>query len=355
MGTTIARAKMRRDTDLNLRDSDIFLQGELEFAYDAQYLIMHDGSTISSQLPRYKGHMLDALSANKTYIYSDPETDIYVTAGSGSDIVVTMPQATTVPQRWYRITKVDTGTAKVDIQFSGASQANGSDHIYLSEQYQYVMIRVTSGNNYTIVSQSDMPTVVSDNDISTTNATTDITTLENYPIGFPFRIAWHSGDGSNTHAFTGYTAETIDGIAATQYTGNGTGHLDLVRKASGTFETINAGEIWDSDGGNFTDRTFEKQLSGKMRQTAGVNKNDGLTTAQTFTHALTFASVQEGDIQQDSASNTSMSQFDNLVSTYTASFAVAIIAIGAGTAVSVTRHCTASFDGRWTTSYPRRS
>ena len=83
-------------------------------------------------------------------------------------------------------------------------------------------------------------------------------------IGFRFRVSWFDGDGTNQFTFADSTPSyTIDNIAAAEWVGQGTGHLDLVYEGENNFEVINAGEVWDSDGLLFSDyKTFNKCLNG---------------------------------------------------------------------------------------------
>ena len=95
-------------------------------------------------------------------------------------------------------------------------------------------------------------------------------------IGFRFRVSWFDGDGTNQFTFAESTpAYAIDNIPATEWIGHGIGHLDLVYDGENNFEVINAGEVWDLDGGKFASKTFEKDIDGSFQQI--VTKVEALT------------------------------------------------------------------------------
>lgn len=106
-----------------------------------------------------------------------------------------------------------------------------------------------------------------DYNIGTGNETADISVLT-ATVGSSARYSWYGGDSTNnyTFSFTGTTGITIDGIASSEYIGEGVGHLDLFVVSASACVTINRGEIWDNDGGNFgAGTTWNKRLSGVIK------------------------------------------------------------------------------------------
>lgn len=143
-----------------------------------------------------------------------------------------------------------------------------------------------------------------DFDISAANETYDLDTAVAGGTGFTFRVSWSGGDGTYTFSFDNTSGRTIDGIAASEYVGEGTGHLDLVFNGSNTFQTINRGEIWDSKRNNTAVNTwnFEKHLNGSMFQwgwTFDQGTGSSSATAETArTFLIAFADTEYNPEQQ---------------------------------------------------------
>lgn len=274
--TVFVNIKSRSDTDNNNRANDeTRLRGEIEVSYDAQAFKVHNGADSFLDLPLYKGWRIDGISANKNYLASDPETDIYVTTGA-VDKTVGLTAGSQCPDREFRITKIDSGAGKVTIN----ATINGKSSYVITEQYQYVILRQYSGG-YTIIGQSEQYTRLSDNDIGTGNTTTTIASMKAIPYGQPFLISWYDGDGTYTHTITSAGAETINGVVFSEWIGQGVGYWKLVQTADGVFELLNDGEIWDSDGGNFNG-TWEKSLTGVL------SLSDSITLTATIPKPGTF-------------------------------------------------------------------
>lgn len=136
------------------------------------------------------------------------------------------------------------GTEQVEINDGGTSKGTLTSNIA-------ALARNISGTDY---------------DISTGNETADISTLTALGAGTIRRYSWSGGDGTYTFSFTGTAGITIDGIASSEYIGEGVGHLDLFVTSSSACITINRGEVWDNDGGGFGDATWEKGLCGMLAE-----------------------------------------------------------------------------------------
>lgn len=185
-----------------------------------------------------------------------------------------------------------------------------------------------------------------DYDISASNTTFDLTEVNSYPIGYKFRISWYDGDGSNTLSFTD-NGETIDGVSVADWIGDGTGHLDLIKLDDLEFETRNSGEIWDSDGGNFTG-TFEKKLNGI--QESGLEQD---MSAGTYTWAIAFVSATYGithAILENAAGASYVINFTNRTTTQ-----FDIVIRNAETSSNISKITYVRGFGRWTASYPKKS
>jgi hypothetical protein len=127
-----------------------------------------------------------------------------------------------------------------------------------------------------------------DHDIGAGNETASISTLTALGAGTIARYSWYDGDGTFTFSFTGTAGITIDGIASSEYVGEGTGHLDLFVVSASVCITINRGEIWDSDGGNFSGETFEKYLTG-IQKTLDAYSLSAYPTSNNFVIAYAAA------------------------------------------------------------------
>ena len=108
-------------------------------------------------------------------------------------------------------------------------------------------------------------------------------------IGFRFRVTWVGGNGDFTFTFEPSIDITIDNIPASGWIGQGVGHLDLVYTGDNYFEVINAGEVWDSDGGMFSG-SWKKDLLGDLH----LRGKTTLTTIYNIgTFDIAFATIPE--------------------------------------------------------------
>jgi hypothetical protein len=198
------------------------------------------------------------------------------------------------------------------------------------------------------------PTSQGDFNISTTSQTVTLASaFSAIAVGDKIRYSWHSGDGSNTFSFSDGASYTLNGITADNYIGQGVGHLDIVKTATTTGNIINAGEIWDNDGGNFTDGTFQKFLDGSQKAYCYINKDNASASAQTFNQPIAFISITVSEIESYSTAVGLVAQFNNTPSNQLTTYGVFIVTMSTGAAATNQRYCGASFAGRWTTSYPR--
>jgi hypothetical protein len=196
-----------------------------------------------------------------------------------------------------------------------------------------------------------------DFNISTTGASVDLDSLAEYPNGTVFNVSWYGGVGTAQFSFTGtgYTLNDIDPTSSENWKGDGIGRLQFEKFSATAFYTLDCGEIWDSDGGNFSTGKFKKYLAGYQQNIVEGNKNNGSTASQSFSQALTFSQVDACDISLVFAATSRDVKLDatnNLLSDFTSSFLV-YVENGAGTTVADSRNFVATFEGRWTTDTPR--
>jgi len=212
------------------------------------------------------------------------------------------------------------------------------------------------------------PTLIVDADIST--APTSITLASAFSslvVGGKIRYSWSGGDGTHTFSWSDGASYTFSGITADKYIGQGTGHLDIVKTATTTGNIVNAGEIWDSDGGNisdsgnFIDQTFKKFLNGECQYNCEVERASVAMTTNSASYAWTnspsitetfplstlFALLNESGVcvtTQDACFSIRVSSVTTTGFTYNA------CRFASGTA---TVAMNGTFLGRWTTAYPR--
>ena len=185
-----------------------------------------------------------------------------------------------------------------------------------------------------------------DYDISSTNQTFDLTQIRSYPVGYVFRVSWHSGDGSNTFTFTGGGSSTINNIIYTSWVGQGTGYLDLRYLGSDKFEIINSGDIWDCDSGNFSTGSYNKFLNGALLITYSDTTSSGSSTTWNFPISTAINPLLSGNVLDNDAIIRSV-MFTS-VTTTSVSFACLDTA-----ATKVIQLCSLIAHSRWTSLYPR--
>lgn len=251
-------------------------------------------------------------------------------------------------------------TIAPDIGYTTVSIVNATYHstdLYIS------YYPITDLFNADLWNNSNTLPSLGDYDISAGDTTEDLAIINSYPIGYKFRVSWYDGDGSNTFSFTD-NSETIDGAGIAQYIGEGTGHLDLLKTgAGGEYITINRGEIWDSDGGNFTNQHFEKRLDGSLFQTRKIPETSyAITTGTGVLYNSAIQAAQNYPVtaaQLDITSITCMSStlksvfVGSSTTNATASAWQPFVLVYGGSAGSVSITVFMTMNGRWTTSYPR--
>lgn len=215
------------------------------------------------------------------------------------------------------------------------------------------------------------PTLIGDYDISTANTSITIASaFSSIGVGDKIRYAWSGGDGTYTFSWSDGASYTLNGITADNYIGEGVGHLDIVKTATATGNIINAGEIWDNDGGNFgAGDKWHKTLSGELKfggwmYTAGngsVNLNHvlnlSLTPAEILSLNFTVGKgvlISGGTPADLTVFTTSPGTVYGLVSSITGAAQITINYTGvAATNVLYYYAITYTLLCRWTTSYPR--
>lgn len=195
-----------------------------------------------------------------------------------------------------------------------------------------------------------------DSDISTADATYNMATINAYPVGYRGRISWHSGDGSNDFQFVDSSASiTLDGVDITDWVGDGTGHLDIVKTATNTWETLNDG-VWDSDGGNFNSGNTEwsKYIDGTLEQRYPTTPSITSNSFYTWTFDIPFVGnlpMCNGNPTSRNAATIAFGSSGTDTRGLT-SIQVEMININGG---GNPTPATIEAKGRWTTSYPRKS
>jgi hypothetical protein len=194
-----------------------------------------------------------------------------------------------------------------------------------------------------------------DFNISTTGASVDLDSLAGYPNGTVFNVSWYGGVGTAQFSFTGtgYTLNDIDPTSSENWKGDGTGRLQFEKFSTTAFYTLDCGEVWDSDGNNFTDNfIFYKFLNGKAN--AGYSNLSGLTAGSEnqfifpiniFTEPQYNISVALATAPISSANDTSVCWFDVVAGDNS-------IKIRTDVAGS-NEYSPMAIGGKWTTDTPR--
>jgi len=324
-----------------------------------------DFSTSNSQVADEIINVSDAnpITLKHDTFYNKVGKAIVITTGpggTGTTLVNPLDGASDyTPGGAYTFPEPYNTTLAGDVGYTTIAITNAAYHstdLYVSYYPIWDLLYASRWNNNNIIPHYKS----SPYDISATTVEIDLTELNSFPNGTTRRVSAYDGDGSDYLWFTD-NSETINGIPIADIKIEGTGGLILTKISDGVFKAVGelGGEIWDSDGGNFTG-VFSKCLSGLMICgqvfDASLNANVGAnnifgTGAGTIYYAnnavtfpLAFVAEPEISISSDGVSthaNTATAAGFNLRPYYNAS---ATTLSGSYTAV-----------GRWTTSYPRIS
>lgn len=201
---------------------------------------------------------------------------------------------------------------------------------------------------------------VGDFDIANTESdkSYNISLITALDAGSRRRVSWLNGDGTYNFSFTGTSGIFIDGISAAQYVGQGVGHLDFEVIDSTHLQTVNSGEIWDSDGGKFGSDQFQKSLTGIINYTYQFGT---IAVTSAVAAAGYRSNTQTWTLPVDPVSLHNISIIGNPSNTWGGA---QVITIGSPTTIEYRLNANASRAaetalasaiGRWTTLFPRIS
>ena len=176
------------------------------------------------------------------------------------------------------------------------------------------------------------------NDLTSGNITHTLPKVTGFPQ--TESIYWENG-GTFKLTLAVTNSETVGGLAAGTWEGEGEGHMLL--ESDGSNWQVREYE----DSGSNANGEYQKYLDGILECWSEVSKNNAIATAQTFTHAHSFQARPIGSLLQNDGNAGSMALSGSVPTT--TQYSIILYSSTGGGATGAVRSVGVRYTGRWRT------